>query len=394
MGGFVISDNLKPLVSSLYRNDVQYSSDVPLVGKVFGVITTYDTPNKELFISGGALNGIGTIYYKIYDDTVKDLEPGKVDNEFLKTCLPALPIFPHMQDYPLLGEIVLLIKGPSYSGQENKLSSQLYYLCASNLFNSNEHNTPGYGKLGDTFEDDTSVKSLIAFEGDRIYRGRKENSLRFSSTVKLLSNLNEWSKIGKNGDPITTLVNGYAINQPNPTVEKINEDKSSLYLTSTQSIPLKPGSSIVNPQLNTIKPKNYYDSQIILNGDRITLNSKKDEVLLFAKTNIEITANNTINLNTGRIIHLNAPMIKIGTLKNGNYPTEPAVLGQQLVLFLNSLLNALSKLSGGLASSTLPAEVGGTPISSLKFAGANLHSDIDRLQKIINQINSTKVFIA
>ena len=82
---------------------------------------------------------------------------------------------------------------------------------------------------------------MLPFAGDVINQGRWGNSIRFGSTARSLG-LNNWSDSGKNGDPITILRNG----QPKdstpkgwvPITEDINKDLASLYLTSTQQIPL------------------------------------------------------------------------------------------------------------------------------------------------------------
>jgi hypothetical protein len=58
----------------------------------------------------------------------------------------------------------------------------------------------------------------------------------------------------------------------------------------------------------------YTESQAILNANRIILNSKQDDIMLFAENNVEICTNNIINLNAGGSIHLN---IKEGSFLNG-----------------------------------------------------------------------------
>ena len=58
----------------------------PKIGKVFGIITTENTPTKELFETNGGWNGIGTIFYLNYDKKTKDI--CSVD---LNKCKPAKP---------------------------------------------------------------------------------------------------------------------------------------------------------------------------------------------------------------------------------------------------------------------------------------------------------------
>ena len=75
-----------------------------------------------------------------------------------------------------------------------------------------------------------------------ILEGRFGNSIRFGSTNKSneISNPNSWSDLGNTGDPITIIRNGQPDNLDDkgwlPTIENINGDASSIYLTSNQKI--------------------------------------------------------------------------------------------------------------------------------------------------------------
>ena len=78
---------------------------------------------------------------------------------------------------------------------------------------------------------------LFRSEGDNILEGRLGNSIRLGSTSKPL---NPWSQNGENSDPIIIIRNGQYnnINDEtfNPNIEDINNDDSSIYLTSNQNI--------------------------------------------------------------------------------------------------------------------------------------------------------------
>ena len=161
---------------------------------------------------------------------------------------------------------------------------------------------------------------------------------------------------------------------------------SSLYMTSTQTIPLIPGASIINPRVNTTQPKDYTNSQFIANSDRITLNAKKDEVLLFAKGNIELNSDNIININAG-IAHINSPSINLGTKPDGSYPTEALLLGNQTIYAFDLLISALQNL----ASSLTTAATKDGPIISCNNAGVQLFGDIQRLGNQLDKCLSTKV---
>jgi hypothetical protein len=144
-----------------------------------------------------------------------------------------------------------------------------------------------------------------------------------------------------------------------------------------------------NPNINTIAPKDYVSSQLIFNSDRITLNSKKDEVLLFAKTNIELNSDNIININAGQVTHINSPSIALGTNPDGSYPTEPVLLGNKTHDLFLEIFNTLINLANSLSSTVSTAE--GTCLTGCNVAGSQLFADISRLQKKLGSITSQKV---
>jgi hypothetical protein len=371
------------------------------IGKVYGIITTENTPTKELFESNNKWNGVGTVFYLPYEKSKY------FDNVDLNQCQIALPLDSNFRKYPLVGELIYIIDAPSPISQAVGQSFQKYYINTVNIWNNIQQNSPSGDFLGKTFIEKNDIRNILSFEGDIITQGRKGNGIRFGSTVKSYSNLNEWSNLGEDGDPITIMVNGYITTDTgslSPNIEEINKENTSLYLTSTQKLPLKPGVSIINPRVNTIKPGNYNSSQLIANSDRIILNAKKDEVLLFAKGNIEISTDNIININAGKIIHLHtepraidssttvASRILLGTKPDGTYPTEPVLLGSKTHDFLLDLLNALTSLAGSLSSATVPTSEGAVCVVDCNIAGEQLLADVDILIDKLETITSNKVY--
>jgi hypothetical protein len=199
-------------------------------------------------------------------DKPKELDYNSTD------VIIAYPLFPNVKNYPLKNEIVITISGPDFTTQSSTKSSTLYYICSYIIWNNNHHialpatresdnddkltnkdyiNTvtvnQGAGgnddvDLGKYFEENEDVKNLLAFEGDIIHEGRFGNSIRFTSTIKNTQSNNQWSEAGKNGDPITIVRVSKPIREaPNKklTMEDINIDDSSIYITSTQKIPIE-----------------------------------------------------------------------------------------------------------------------------------------------------------
>ena len=181
----------------------------------------------------------------------------------------AYPMFSFVKQYPLVGEIVAIFHGPSDGLNDSKNSQKLFYMPAYALWNAVNHNAmPNIAELSQFYSNyqskagydsksasapefpkgytftEKDVKSLTQFEGDSVLEGRFGQSVRFGSTVSKFKGFNGWSDSGNNGDPITVIRNGQgALTDPQDpfatTVEDINTDGASIYMTSGQRIVLE-----------------------------------------------------------------------------------------------------------------------------------------------------------
>jgi hypothetical protein len=357
------------------------------VGKVFDVIMDDKTPSREIFNQYGEWAGIGTIFYLDYP-TNKN-----TSNVRLIDCKVAKSFFPNQKHLPLREELVLLVDLPSPETQDNKFKNEKYYISVINLWNNNHHNSQPANnlsndiKLGGTFTENPNINPLLPFEGDTIFEGRNGNSIRFSSTTKYNTDENFWSITGNNGDPITLITNGHDFQSDSlkPYVEDPNIDKSSIYLTSTQKIPLKIRTLKSNKLFNPTSPEIYINSQVILSGDRIVLNSKKDEILLYAN-GIGLSSSNTIYLNSSKDILLEAPKIILGLDRSGNIAIEPLLKGNETVKALSFLIKELKNLATQLSSVvTTPP---GTPLISVNKAGLSLITALNHLSIETNDLQN------
>ncbi len=266
-------------------------------GKVFGSSTTATglpnltgfipvrvtevniTPNEEdssLFKVQSGYWGVGSIRFESLNEA-QNLR-GNVRNNI------ALPLNLNIRTLPIINEVVFVILGPSKESiQSGDPTAQTYYYTNSipawnstnaNVFPSqlgegntstdtnsteaieagipnNLDNEKTGPKTGNVYEEEGEIKNLYPQEGDIIFEGRFGNSLRFSSTGKYEENFDEfnvspqnpWSRDGKKGSPITILRNGQekgvAFDAWEPIFEDINNDGSSVYLTSNQNIPIE-----------------------------------------------------------------------------------------------------------------------------------------------------------
>ena len=217
------------------------------------------TPNPDYKTAAD----IGKIRFDRIYSSVTSTKTGN-ENDF------AYPMFSFIKQYPLIGEIVAIFFGPSEGLNDSKDSQKLFYMPAYALWSGVNHNVmpnmleysqflsqyvkqPDYGgssgtppelPKGYTFTESDSVRPLTNFEGDSIVEGRYGQSIRFGSTVTGFKGYNPWSNTGANGSPITIIRNGQgAVTNPvdkfATTVEDINTDKASIYMTSGQTIVLE-----------------------------------------------------------------------------------------------------------------------------------------------------------
>jgi hypothetical protein len=375
-------------LSSVGGNNTQSS----IVGRVYHVVIDKNSPGFY-----GDWTNIGNVYYISPNKPV----PSDINDESLKKLNFAKPLFPFNSYIPLIEELVLLVDLPSSNSSDVTDQKQIYYLSPINLFNNINHNSQAVFnvkennsiKLGKSIEEKELINSLMPFEGDHILYGRWGQGLRLGSTLKFNETENFWSKIGNNGDPITLLVNGYNFpkNSVMPYVEDINRDDSSIYLTSTQIIPLEVSRLVdPNPSTSPLNPNKYSNSQIIISSNRITLNSKKDEIMLYSGTNIELSASQVIHLNSSNSILLNSPKIYLGVKSTGKTPTEPVLLGAKTVELLSKLLEALNEFSSNIRHSP-PGSKG---FNSFNFHAAILFGRLNILRGSLNNIYSETVFVS
>ena len=232
---------------SLHKQEIHKSNktyDIPIHGRVVKCFTNNNSEQQDIFPGN---TGIGSILFEA------------INNVPLLNSGYAKPLFPQFKYYPLKNELVWIIQGPEYKISENVSSKNLYYINTFNTFNSSHFNpNPIISdniSFGETFYP-KDIQSLISFEGDFILEGRWGNSIRFGSTISSSKEINQWSKNNKSGNPITIIRNGQTYNSSSIDfcLEDINNDLSSIYITSTQLIPLDVASKNMSTFNLEIKP--------------------------------------------------------------------------------------------------------------------------------------------
>jgi hypothetical protein len=343
----------------------------------------------------GEWNGIGAIFYEIVNKSGTKSYPNF-----------ALPYDAQLKTYPLINEIVLLISLPNQSMGFVSSNESYFYMSPLGIWNHPHHNAypnlldglndeeqtrdypsstsgsvrrvtdsgtdiklNGSNPTSNTFREKINIHPLLPFMGDSLLEGRYGQSLRFGSTARSDFNIfspskiqNNWSNSGKNGDPITILRNGQPTKTSDegwiPITENINNDLSSIYLTSTQKIPFKLAREeekrwIKSPTF----PGQYTLPQILINSGQISINSKEDSILLGSKKSIGLTCYDEINL-IGNDIVLDATNLYLGS-QNASHPV---LLGDKTITTLKQITSILKSIANVLKLDQMfPA---GIPISN------------------------------
>jgi len=123
----------------------------------------------------------------------------------------------------------------------------------------------------------------------------------------------------------------------------------------------------------TKKPKapfSYQGNQVIINTDRIVMQSKKESILFFANEHLSFSANNSIHFDTDNnkdsYFIINSPKMIFGLENNGaKLPTEPALLGEKTEKWMKDLLVCIDALCGILSDARNLDSAGDVPSGAL-----------------------------
>jgi len=361
------------------------------------------------FLDLGEWNALGAVEYEL------------VENPNINQQYPiAYPLNPNVKNYPLVSEIIYLISLPNTEIGETNVSKRPYYINIVGLWNHPHHNaypttpntpTPEQNKdytqtqvgsvrrvtdqsteifLGKTFYERSNIHPLLPFEGDVIHEGRWGNSIRFGSTVGGSPSptiTNNWSEAGINGDPITILRNGQGERTEEgwiPITENINNDDSSIYLTSTQKGPLKVASTNYVSYKDNVPdaPNKFAGKQIILNSGRLIFNSGTDHILLSSAKSINLNSQESVNIDTKDFI-IQSNKIYLGS----NKATEPLMLGNQTVTLLKDLINTLDVFFTIMQTATTSPTSPNSPatLPTLNQSAVQIKGMLENIKDTINK---------
>jgi len=265
---------------------------------------------------------------------------------------------PNIRRVPLKGEIIDLISQPSENREGRPKAQKKYWMTISPLWNHPHHNAypdtiqfddqESQADLGEYFEEVDKVNPLQLFPGDISIEGRHGQSIRMTGTK---FDSNEWIDDSNNGQPLTILKNGQKEvgTGDEAIIESINEDKSSIYLTSDHTIDLEQANIKRDAWSEEPEEANKFKgAQVIINSGRLYFNAYDEHALFSAKEGIGLNAK-TVSLDGEEYVGLDAKKIYLGVaaLKREQ---EPVLKGETTALWLEDWLSQFEQLVKGMAT--------------------------------------------
>ena len=401
---------------------ISYNSSISDVRNSISTIQNFLVParvidivldeNHPYFDRVGQWNGIGAIFYEKVNSA-----GSATNNDF------ALPYDPQSKTYPLINEIVLMILLPNQNIGDVSTSTSYYYFNSLGIWNHPHHNA--YPNLftspltqqdyqGDVrrvedgsteielnspinpsqnnFIEEINIRPLMPFMGDTIHEGRHGQSIRLGSTSKSQSEKkNNWSEVGKNGDPIMIFRNGQHPTTDDdgwiPITEDIKTDLSSIYLTSYQKLPFSiANENFVSYTTPPISPSSFTHPQIILNSDRIVLNAKSDSVLISGQKSVGLSSNGSINLEAKEVF------LEGRTIRLGSKDASQSILkGDDTVELLKSLTTEISNLATALKTIQMWPGGNPTPDPTIQPVASIAESNLNKINAQLDNIKSNFV---
>jgi hypothetical protein len=226
------------------RNSKQSTSSTFIKGRIYSVITDETHPFFDKILGEFDPTYIG---YVFWGDV--GLKAGSIKAAEILKLPMAKSYFNWLTYPPLITEIVDIIKIPSSNHYidlgGNHTNVEHAFFPPINVWNNSVGNI--LPREADIVQSDGEIpigkhldqnkifknKNMLPFEGDMILEGRFGNSIRFGSSNP--RGKNNWSENDSDGEPITIISNGQTEGS-SMALENINNDASSIYLTSNQNI--------------------------------------------------------------------------------------------------------------------------------------------------------------
>lgn len=245
----------------------------------------------------------------------------------------AFPVDSLVEEFPLKNEIVHVFKSLNriyYSrtiNLGNRPSHQAFFGLASEMgtppnsvnkvdtleqskYSPKNETKIDENPLGNYFKDMEEVSRLKHWEGDKIIQGRSGQTIRFGTAWLDPSIYSNGFQSLENDQSPNIIIRVGPYNQAAKTtdnrygrvVEDINNDKTSIWMTTDQAVDLKTATDDSEIHAKSILeyPTNFDKNQLILNSGRLIFNSKTDKILMHSLEGIHSNTLKDFTVDAGR----------------------------------------------------------------------------------------------
>ena len=137
----------------------------------------------------------------------------------------------------------------------------------------------------------------------------------------------------------------------------------------------------------------YEKDTVILNSDRVILNSKDDSVFILSKKTVGTSAAESVHFDVGPrgskdgkyIFIVNSPAVQLGLPENG--VNEPIAKADSVIKCLNEIMTALNNFSNTISPATALG-VGVARLPDISSAAYKLQLELKRITESYTQKNS------
>lgn len=362
-------------------------------GRVVDVILDESHPSYDIYGGSQSINGV---FYR-------NIELGEAEDKENVELSFAYQGNMSVKQTPIVGEIVQIESLPSEDRETFVNSKKPYWNNIIPVWNNPHYNAyfdeiQNYNEEteevepteDENFIEKSNINSLQSFPGDTLIEGRHGQGIRFTGTKY---STNPWIDGSNNGEPLIIISNGHTpVEEFENITENVNNDKSSIYLTSNHTINLNQANLKNDSWLEKpIQADAYKGNQVIINSGRVFINAKDENIFLSSKNSIGINSQN-LNIDSDEYISLDSKNILLGV--QARKKEEPVILGNELEIFLRQLISEITAMSKAM---TKAKTLDGKPILDLNFQGKISQVVLDSLNKQINPygksiLKSKKVF--
>lgn len=332
---FNLDDYIKEQYSSGVQGGNQPGSSIT-IGRVTDII--YDDSHEEYDLRGKS-QSINGVYFR-------EIGAARSESEGSHKLF-AYQGNMSIKQVPLKGELVTIQSFPGEDRDEGYNSQKRYWTSVVPVWNHPNHSSSPDNiateefDFGESFEERGDVNASKIFPGDTLIEGRYNQSLRFGgSNFKT----NDFSDDSNNGKAYTILTNG---TKPSDglelTLEDINEDASSIYLTEDHTIPL----DAANKKRKAFsgngptEAEEYKGKQVLINSGRLYFNSRDESTFISAAEIIAMNAK-SVHLDADDYVAFDGKKIYIGTAATSE--SEPVLKGTTTLAWLQELTSHLVTL--------------------------------------------------